>query len=478
MSSPTVAEDRLSSVLEQQASKSQTAPAAVARLRASFDSGRTRPLEYRQEQLAGLARFLKERESEIESAIHRDLGRPAVEIYASEIALIASELALTRKKLRSWAKPQRVPTSLVAQPGKSRILHEPLGVVLIIGPWNYPLQLVLAPLVGAIAAGNCAVVKPSEVVPTISAVLAARLPEYIDPECVQVIEGGVDITTELLAQQFDHIFYTGNGTVGRIVMEAAAKHLTPVTLELGGKSPCIVDQQTDLDVAARRIVWGKFYNAGQTCVAPDYVLVHEAVEEGLISRLKETILGFFGDDPRKSPDFGRIVNVWHHRRLMKLIPGSGEIVTGGTADEDAHYIAPTVLRNVAEDAPVMADEIFGPILPVLRVKDMEQAIAFVNKRPKPLALYLFSSDPLIQENVLARTSSGGVTVNHALLHLTVPSLPFGGVGASGMGAYHGRATFETFSHKKSVLVKPTWFDPSFFYPPYTEFKKRLIRRIL
>ena len=272
--------------------------ATVARLRASFDSGRTRPLEYRQEQLAGLARFLKERESEIESAIHQDLGRPSIEIYASEIALIASELALTRKKLRSWTKPQRVPTSLVGQPGKSRIYHEPLGVVLIIGPWNYPLQLVLAPLVGAIAAGNCAIVKPSEVVPTISAVLAARLPEYVDPECVQVVQGGVDETTELLAQRFDHIFYTGNGTVGRIVMEAAAKHLTPVTLELGGKSPCIVDQQTDLDVAARRIVWGKFYNAGQTCVAPDYVLVHQAVEEGLLSRMKETIHDFFGDDPR------------------------------------------------------------------------------------------------------------------------------------------------------------------------------------
>jgi aldehyde dehydrogenase (NAD+) len=478
MSSPTVAEDRLSSVLEQHTSKSQTAPAVVARLRASFDSGRTRPLEYRQEQLAGLARFLKERESEIESAIHQDLGRPSIEIYASETALVASELALTRKKLRSWAKPQRVPTSLVGQPGTSRIYHDPLGVVLIIGPWNYPLQLVLAPLVGAIAAGNCAIVKPSEVVPTISTLLATRLPEYVDSECVQVIQGGVDETTELLSQRFDHIFYTGNGTVGRIVMEAAAKHLTPVTLELGGKSPCIVDQQTDLDVAARRIVWGKFYNAGQTCVAPDYVLVHQAVEEGLVSRLKETIHSFFGDDPRISPDFGRIVNARHHRRLMKLIPGSGEIVTGGTADEDSRYIAPTVLRNVPEGAPVMADEIFGPILPVLGVKDMEQAIAFVNERPKPLALYLFSSDPLIQESVLERTSSGGVTVNHALLHLTVPSLPFGGVGASGMGAYHGRATFETFSHKKSVLVKPTWFDPSFFYPPYTAFKKKIVRKLV
>jgi aldehyde dehydrogenase (NAD+) len=478
MSSPTAVEDRSSSAFEKEATKSQTAADTVTRLRASFDRGRTRPLEYREEQLAGLARMLKEREGEIEAAIHQDLGRPAIEIYASEIALVASELALTRKKLRSWTKPQRVPTSLVAQPGKSRIYHEPLGVVLIIGPWNYPFQLVLAPLVGAIAAGNCAIVKPSEVVPTISALLAARLPEYVDPECVRVIQGGVDETTELLAQRFDHIFYTGNGTVGRIVMEAAAKHLTPVTLELGGKSPCLVDQQTDLDVAARRIVWGKFYNAGQTCVAPDYVLVHQAVHEGFLSRLKETVHNFFGEDPSKSPDYGRIVNERHHRRLMKLLPGSGTVVTGGAADEESRYIAPTILRDVTAGAPVMTDEIFGPILPVLSVKDMEQAIAIVNERPKPLALYLFSSDPLIQESVLERTTSGGVTVNHALLHLTVPSLPFGGVGPSGMGAYHGRASFDTFSHKKSVLVKPTWFDPSFFYPPYTAFKNKLVRKVL
>ncbi len=458
--------------------RSESAQGAVAKLRFTFDSGRTLPLDYRQEQLAALARFLVERESDIEQAIHQDLGRPAIEIYTSETAFVASEVALTRKKLRSWMKPKRVATSLVAQPGKSRIYREPLGVVLIIGPWNYPLQLVLAPLVGAIAAGNCAVIKPSEVVPTISGLLAEQLPKYLDSEAVKIIEGGVPETTELLEQRFDHIFYTGNGTVGRIVMEAAAKNLTPVTLELGGKSPCIVDHQADLDVTARRIVWAKFYNAGQTCVAPDYILVHDAVADALISRLKETIRTFFGDDPRLSPDYGRIVNERHHRRLMKLIPGSGEIVAGGEADVAARYIAPTILQNVKPDAPVMADEIFGPILPVLRVPSIERAIAFVNERPKPLALYLFSRDPLIQESVLERTSSGGVTINHALLHLTVPALPFGGVGASGMGAYHGRSSFDTFSHAKSVLVKPTWFDPSFFYPPYTNFTKRLIRKLL
>jgi len=468
----------MSTLLLQETTRRETASDLVVRLRASFARGRTRPLEYRLRQLEGLARFLREREAEIESALQHDMGRPSFEVYPAEIAFIASEIALTRKKLRSWVKPERVSTSLVGQPGKSRIHREPLGVVLIIGPWNYPLQLLLVPLVGALAAGNCAIVKPSEVAPATSALIASRLPDYVDPECVQIVEGGVAETTALLAERFDHIFYTGNGTVGRIVMEAAAKHLTPVTLELGGKSPCIVDRHTDLDVAARRIVWGKFYNAGQTCVAPDYVLAHEVIEEPLLARMKQTLLDFFGDDPRTSPDFGRIVNARHHRRLMKLVEGSGEVVTGGVADEPARYIAPTILRNVPADAPVMADEIFGPILPILRIKDIDQAIAFVNARPKPLALYLFTNDPAVQESVLERTSSGGVTVNHTLLHVAVPSLPFGGVGASGIGAYHGKASFETFSHRKAVLVKPTWLDPWFFYPPYNDAKKKWVRRVL
>jgi aldehyde dehydrogenase (NAD+) len=281
-----------------------------------------------------------------------------------------------------------------------------------------------------------------------------------------------------LAEQFDHIFYTGNGTVGRIVMEAAARHLTPVTLELGGKSPCIVDRGVDLGVAARRIVWGKFYNAGQTCVAPDYVLAHEAIEDALVARMKQTIIDFFGADPRTRPDFGRIVNARHHRRLTKLLEGGGQVVLGGDVDENDLYIAPTILRDVPRGAAAMDEEIFGPILPVLRVKDAEEAIGFVNARPKPLALYLFTNDRAVETSVLERTSSGGVTVNHTLLHLTVPSLPFGGVGASGMGVYHGKATFETFTHRKSVLLKPTWLDPWFFYPPYNNAKKKWVRSLL
>jgi aldehyde dehydrogenase (NAD+) len=468
----------MSTLLLEKSTGRETASELAVRLRASFAGGRTRPLEFRLRQLEGLARFLKDREGEIEAALGQDMGRPAFEVYPAEIAMIAAEIGLTRKKLRSWVKPQRVSTPLVGQPGRSRVYREPLGVVLIIGPWNYPIQLLILPLVGAIAAGNCAILKPSELAPATSSLIASRLPEYVDGECVRVVEGGVPETTELLAEQFDHIFYTGNGTVARIVMEAAAKHLTPVTLELGGKSPCIVDRNTDLDIAARRIVWGKFYNAGQTCVAPDYVLAHESIEDALLSRMKQTIRDFFGDDPRQRSDFGRIVNARHHRRLTRLLEASGQVVAGGDVDEKDRYIAPTILRNVPATAAVMADEIFGPILPVLRVKNVDEAIAFVNARPKPLALYLFTNDRAVEASVIERTSSGGVTVNHTLLHIAIPSLPFGGVGPSGMGAYHGRATFETFSHRKAVLLKPTWLDPWFFYPPYNSAKKLWVRRVL
>jgi aldehyde dehydrogenase (NAD+) len=467
--------------LDQLQAPPRRSPAAlVTQLRNSFDSGRTRPLAYRQQQLAGLARFLQEHERDIEEALHHDLGKPALEAFTAEIAFTAREIAMARKKLSTWARPQRVRTPLFAQPGKCLIYPEPLGVVLIIAPWNYPLQLSIGPLLGALAAGNCAVLKPSEVAPATSALLATWLPQYVDGECLQIVEGGGAETTALLAERFDHIFYTGNGTVGRIVMAAAAKHLTPVTLELGGKSPCIVDPSADLDGAARRILWGKFYNAGQTCVAPDYVLVHEAVEEALLARLKQTLRDFYGEDPRQSPDFGRIVNAHHLARLRRLLPGSGEVFVGGDADasEAERYLAPTILRNVPADAPVMADEIFGPILPVLRVHDVDEAIAFISGRPKPLALYLFTTDAEVQTRVLERTSSGGVAVNHTTMHVAVSSLPFGGVGASGMGAYHGRASFDTFSHRKAVLVKSNWLDLRLIYPPYDESKKKWLRRLV
>jgi aldehyde dehydrogenase (NAD+) len=455
----------------------QNAQSGLARLRAAFNHGRTRPLEWRFQQLDALSRFITEQENRIIDALRSDLGKPALEAYVAEIAYCQSEIRLMRKHLKAWTAPEKVPTPLIWQPGRSRICREPLGVVLIIAPWNYPFQLLIAPLTGAIAAGNCVLAKPSEIAPATSRLLAEELPRYLDPDTVHVVEGGVDETTALLNNRFDHIFYTGNGEVGRVILQAAAKHLTPVTLELGGKCPCIVDQDADLDVAARRILWGKFYNAGQTCVAPDYVLAHEAIESRLIEKMRTVLISFYGDDPQKSSDFGRIVNARHHRRLCRLLAG-GEVAAGGVTDEQSLYFAPTILRKVAADAPVMSEEVFGPILPVLTFKTTDDAVAFVNERPKPLALYVFADDTRRALSIIERTSSGGATVNHTWVHLAVPSLPFGGVGESGMGAYHGRASFETFSHKKSLLLKPTFPDPAILYPPYDEGKRRWLRRLL
>jgi aldehyde dehydrogenase (NAD+) len=401
-----------------------------------------------------------------------------MDAWTAEIADVRMGLHELKKNLRRYMKPEKVATPLPLQPGKSVIVREPLGVVLVISAWNYPIALAITPLAGALAAGNCAVLKPSEVAPKTSALLAELLPKYLDASAVEVIEGGVPETSELLAQRFDHIFYTGSTNVGRIVMTAAAKHLTPVTLELGGKSPCVIDRDVDLAVAARRVAWGKFYTTGQTCIAPDYVLCHAAVHDAFVAQLVATIREFWGDDPKASPDYGRVVNARHHKRLMGLIPGSGVLATGGQADEQDRYIAPTVLTDVLPDSKLMGEEIFGPILPVLKVDDMDAAIRFINARPKPLALYLFSSNERSYEAVVSRTSSGGLVHNHTIMHFAVQNLPFGGVGDSGMGAYHGRHSFDTFSHKKAVLKKPTGIDLSLQYPPYTESKKSWLKRLL
>ena len=453
------------------------APSLVRALRGYFETGATRPLSWRLGQLDAIGHFLMEREEDIFAALAADLGKPATEAFGAEIGVTLTELRLSRKKLRSWMKPERVGTSAVAMPGRSHIYREPLGVTLIIGAWNYPLQLVLLPLVGAIAAGNCAVLKPSEVAPNVSALLAKWVPKYLDPKAVQVVEGGVPETTALLREKWDHVFYTGNGTVGRIVMQAAAKNLTPVTLELGGKSPCIVDENVDLDLAAKRIVYGKFFNAGQTCVAPDYVLVHDRVHDALVNRMVSAIREFYGDDPQQSPDYARIVNERHHARLTRLL-ADADVVTGGETDLSDRYIAPTILRNVSGDHPVMQEEIFGPILPVISVPSVESAIRFVNERPKPLALYVFAREKDTQDRVLAGTSAGGTTINHIWLHVGVLQLPFGGVGDSGMGAYHGHRSFETFSHRRAVLKKPLLPDPPMLFPPYSARKLRWIKRLL
>jgi aldehyde dehydrogenase (NAD+) len=339
------------------------------------------------------------------------------------------------------------------------------------------VQLALAPMVGAIAAGNAVVLKPSEVAAHTSNALAHFLPEYVDPEAITVVEGAVSETKALLAQRFDHIFYTGNGKVGRIVMEAASRHLTPVTLELGGKSPVIIDDSADLEVAARRIAWGKYLNAGQTCIAPDYVLVSRDKEDQFVELVRRSVFDFYGNEPQSSDDYARIVDDNHFKRLTGLL-GSGDAVVGGDHDEATRYIAPTVLRNVAPDSPVMQDEIFGPILPVVPVDSVDEAITFVNQRDKPLALYVFSKDNTVTDRVLGRTSSGGACVNATLFQVAAPDLPFGGVGESGMGAYHGKASFDVFSHMKPVLKKANKPDPDLAYPPYTEKKEKLVRRFL
>ena len=452
----------------------------AARLRATFASGRTRTVEWRRDQLRALDRLLVEGESELLDSLARDLGKPRLEGYLTEIAFVRSEIADTLHHLTRWLRPEKVRVPVKQRPGKAWIRRDPLGTVLVIGPWNYPVQLVLAPLVGAIAGGNTAVIKPSEVAAHTSATIARLVGRHLDPGAIAVVEGGVAETTALLEEPWDHVFYTGNGTVGRIVMAAAARHLSPVTLELGGKSPAIVDASANLDVAAHRIVWGKFLNAGQTCIAPDYVLVDRRVEDPLLARMREVVTEFYGPDPRRSPDLGRIVNDRHFDRIVGLADagGTGDLVCGGDRDRAARYLAPTIFRRTDPDAPIMQEEIFGPLLPTIPVDDVEAAVGFVTARDKPLALYAFAEDPDVRDLVLETTTSGGVCLNATLFHIAVPGLPFGGVGESGMGAYHGRSGFETFTHRKAVLHRPTTIDPSVAYPPYGRVKAALLRRML
>ena len=449
----------------------------LALLRETFDTGRTRKVSWRRSQLLALEAFLIEREQDIASAVYDDFRKSKAEAFLTETGYLRGEIRFTLKHLASWMKPHRVSIPLIYQPAKGYHIREPYGVVLVIGAWNYPLNLCLAPLISAIAAGNGVVVKPSEHAPNTSRIISEGLRQYLDRSAVSVIEGSVEKTKALLEEHFDYIFFTGSQTIGREVMQAAAKHLTPLTLELGGKCPCIVEENVDLRVAARRIVWAKFLNGGQTCIAPDYILVHEKQEAELLRHIQEAITHFYGDDPQSSPDYPRIINEHHFHRLEQLLAASSPWKERKT-DHHENYIAPTILKDVAPDSEIMQSEIFGPLLPVISYTHLGEALDIIQKNSKPLALYLFSSDPMVHERVVHQSQSGGVCINDLLFHASCSRLPFGGTGNSGFGAYHGQAGFDTFSYQRSVLQRSLFPDPDLRYPPYSNRKFWFLKRLV
>ncbi|CAL8350023.1 unnamed protein product [Lota lota] len=443
----------------------------VQRARKAFQTGKSKPLEYRVHQLRSLHRFVTERRQDIADAVKKDLYKSDNGTELFETMSLEGEINLAVDRLAEWAAPKPVEKSLLTIADEVYVQPEPLGVVLIIGAWNYPWAITLQPLVGAIAAGNAAVIKPSEVSFHSAKVMEELLPLYLDKDLYPVVTGGVSETQELLKQRFDHVFYTGSGSVGRLVMEAASRHLTPVTLELGGKSPCYIDKDCDLRVACRRITWGKFVNCGQTCIAPDYVLCEASIQSRVVEEMRKCIKEFYTDDPKTFEDYGRIVNQRHFKRVMALMEGN-TIAIGGDSDESQCYIAPTILRDVKVESKVMQEEIFGPVLPIITVSGVDEAIQFINEREKPLVLYIFSHDNKLIKRVIAETSSGGVLANDCLVHFTVSALPFGGVGNSGMGRYHGQHSFNQLSHMRSCLIKKLNMEGmnSMRYPPHTSKK--------
>lgn len=441
-----------------------------------FAGGKTKDVAFRLASLRKLEQEIRLREDAIQKALQTDLGKAPFESYMSEIALVLEELRFVARRLAKWAKPERIKTPLAHFPSKSTILKEPYGVVLLMAPWNYPFMLNMEPLVGAVAAGNCVVVKPSAYAPATSAVIKEIVENSFMPGHVAVVEGGREQNSALLQQRFDYIFFTGSTEVGKLVMEAAAQNLTPVSLELGGKSPCIVDETADIALAGRRIAFGKFLNAGQTCIAPDYLLVQQSVKEPLLAAIRQAILEFFGEKPLQNPELPKIVNQKHFNRLLGLIQGENAVIGGG--NDGVSRIAPTVLDGITPDSPVMQEEIFGPVLPVMTFDVMETAVAFVNSREKPLALYLFTTSDKTKRMVLRQCSFGGGCVNDTIVHIANSRLPFGGVGYSGMGSYHGKTSFNTFSHAKSILEKSNKFDLQTRYHPYTKAKEKLLRRIM
>jgi len=437
----------------------------VTKQRQYFATGITQSLDYRLSQLKLLKQVIQGHQNEIITALQQDLGKPKFEAYTSEVLILLEEINFVIQHLREWMKPQRAKVSLGQFPAHGLIYPQPLGVVLIIAPWNYPFQLLVNPLIGAIAAGNCAIVKPSELAPHTASLISKLIGENFSPGLVTAIEGGVEVSEALLAEKFDYIFFTGSTKVGKIVMAKAANHLTPVTLELGGKSPCIIDRDVDIKVAAKRVAWGKFFNCGQTCIAPDYVLIHATIYDQFKEALQTAVREFYGEDPQQSPDYGRIINQRHWDRLVNFLT-DGEIVIGGKYNRENLYIAPTIVDKITWDSPIMAEEIFGPILPLLPYSDLSEVIEKINDRGRPLALYFFSENTKNQERIINSIPFGGGCINDTIMHLSSPYLPFGGIGDSGMGRYHGKYTFDTFTHYKSILKKSLRFDQQWRYPPY------------
>lgn len=443
-----------------------------------YDTNKTKSVTYRLDQLRKLRDMIIAYESDIIEALHQDLGRHPYESYTAEVGTILTSIRYHMRHVRQWSLVKKVKTPIHQLGAKSYILPEPYGVVLIIGPYNYPFNLLIEPLVGAIAAGNCVILKPSEQTPHITGLIKKMFRDF-NKNYIRVVEGEKETTSALIHAPFDYIFFTGSVRVGKIVMEAASKNLIPVTLELGGKSPCIIDSSAHLETAAKRVAWGKFFNAGQTCIAPDYVLIHESVKEPFIKALILTIKSFYGDDTEKSKDFARIINENHTTRLAHVINDDRhKVIYGGQYDIRSCYVQPTVMDNVTWDDASMADELFGPILPIMTYERIEDAIRMINARPKPLALYVFSEDEQVQRRILRSTSSGGSCINDTISHFATHHLPFGGVGQSGMGAYHGKDSFKTFTHYKSILSKSTKFNLRMLFPPYKKANFMKVKKIL
>ncbi len=440
---------------------------ALEKMRQYFNSRITQPYVFRKEQLKKLKTSILSHEQDLYDALHLDLKKSPEESWVTETGMVIAELNAALKNLRNWMEPERAATNLLNMPSGSRVLKEPLGVVLIIGPWNYPFQLLINPLIGAMAAGNCVILKPSEFAPATDKVMKKIIEEVFPKEYILYVQGdGATVIPQMMNNfTFDHVFFTGSTTVGKIIYKMAAERLVPVTLELGGKSPCVVEKDANVQVAARRIVMTKFSNAGQMCVAPDYLLVHESVKDKLLTAMKATIGKFFTDKPEESYNYGKIINEKQFNRITGYL-SQGTIVHGGRVDKEKLFIEPTILTDVPADASVMKDEIFGPVLPVIPFNTTEEAKAVIDKHPNPLSLYIYTSSKRKENKWLEAVPAGGSCINNSSWHLTNHHLPFGGRGLSGTGCYHGKYSFETFSHKKAVMKTPTWFDPNIKYPPF------------